>query len=113
MSQTLPVYGFKWVENASQFIEDVTENCTEDSGEGYFLEVDFQYPEKLDDLHIDLFFQSQRMKIEKFQKLVAHLHKKKGYLIDIRNFKDALNHGLVTIKVHRAIKFDEKALIIH
>ena len=56
MSQTLPVYGFKWVENASQFIEDVTENCTEDSGEGYFLEVDFQYPEKLDDLHIDLFF---------------------------------------------------------
>ena len=24
--------------------------------EGYLLEADFQYPEKLDDLHIDLFF---------------------------------------------------------
>ena len=43
MSQKLPVDGFKWVENKSQFHKD-------DCDEGYFLEVDIQYPENLHNL---------------------------------------------------------------
>ena len=37
----------------------------------------------------------------------------KIYIIHITNFKEVLYHGLVPTKVHRAIKFDKKALIIH
>ena len=36
---------FKWVENTSQFNKDFIQNYNEDSHEGYFLEVDVQYPE--------------------------------------------------------------------
>ena len=52
----LPVQGFKWVENVSQFSKDFMENYNEDSDEGYFLEVDVQYPEKIPVLHNDLPF---------------------------------------------------------
>ena len=40
MLQKLPVDGFKCIENTSQFNKDFIENYNEDSGEGYFLEVD-------------------------------------------------------------------------
>ena len=46
MSQKLPVDGFKWVENTSQYNEDFIENYNEDSDEGYLLEVDVQYSER-------------------------------------------------------------------
>ena len=46
-------------------LKDFIENCNEDSDEGYFLEIDVQYPEKLRDLHNDLPFLSERIKIEK------------------------------------------------
>ena len=49
------------------------------------------------------------MKIEKVKKSVANLHDKTGYVINIRNFKQALNHILVFKKVHREIKFKQNA----
>ena len=49
------------------------------------------------------------MKIETNEKLVAHLHDKKEYVIHIRNLKQSLNHGLVVEKVHRVIKFNQKS----
>ena len=75
------------------------------------LEVDVQYPEKLLELHHDLPFFSERMKIEKAENLVANLRNKTQYVIHIRNLKEALNHGLVLKKVHRVIKFNQKALL--
>ena len=47
------------------------------------------------------------MKIEKFGKLVAKLHDKTEYNIQLRNLKQALNHRLVLTKVYRVIKFTE------
>ena len=47
------------------------------------------------------------MKLEKFKKLVANLHDKTGYLIHIRNLKQALNHSLILKKI--VIKFNKKA----
>ena len=47
MSQRLPVNRCEWVEDSSQFNEDFIENYNEGSNEGYFLEVDIQYREKL------------------------------------------------------------------
>ena len=46
MSQKLPVTNFEWIEDTSQYNEDFTKNCNEESDEVYFLEVDVQYLEK-------------------------------------------------------------------
>ena len=60
MSQKLPVNNFEWIKDTSQFNEDFIKNYNEESDEGYFLEVDIQYPEKLHELHNDLLFLSER-----------------------------------------------------
>ena len=51
MSQKLPVNGFKWVEKLSRFNKIFIRNCDENRDIGYFLEVDFDYSEKLFNLH--------------------------------------------------------------
>ena len=56
MSQKLPVNNFEWIKDTSQFNEDFIKNYNEESDEGYFLEVDVQYLEKLHELHNDLPF---------------------------------------------------------
>ena len=61
-SQNLPENGFKWVENVSQFKKYFIENYNEDGDEGYFLEFDVKYPEKLHDFHNDLSFLPERKK---------------------------------------------------
>ena len=76
MSQKLPVNTFEWMEDTSQFNEDFIKNYNEESNEVYFLEADVQYLEKLHHFHNDLPFLSERMKSEKFEKLVANLHDK-------------------------------------
>ena len=109
MSQKLPVNKVEWIENTSQFNENFIKNYNENSDEGYFLEIDVQYPKKLHKLHNVLPFLFERMKIEKVEKLVTNLHEKTEYVIPIRNWKQALDHGLILWKVHRAIKFNQKA----
>ena len=47
MSQKLPVDGFKWFENKSQFNKYIIGNYNENSDEGLFLKVDVQDLEKL------------------------------------------------------------------
>ena len=86
---------FEWIKATSQCNEDFIKNYNEESDEGYSLEVDVQYLEKLYELHNDLPLLPERMKIEKVEKLVANLHHKTEYVIHIRNLKQALNHGLV------------------
>ena len=51
MSQKLPVDGFKWDENTSQFNKNFREKYNEDSNEAYFLEVAVQYIKKPFDLY--------------------------------------------------------------
>ena len=48
------------------------------------------------------------LKASKLQKLVANLHDKTEYVIDIKNLKEALNHGLVLEKVHGVFMFNQK-----
>ena len=42
-----------------------------------------------------MFFLSEKMKLEKVEKLVVNVHDKTEYVIHIRNLKEALNHGLI------------------
>ena len=56
MSRKLPVNNFVWIEDTSQFNEDLIKNYSEESDEGYFLEVDLQYLEKLHKLIMIYYF---------------------------------------------------------
>ena len=62
MSQMLPLNKFESIEETSQFNEDFIKNYNEESDEGYFLEVDAQYQEKLHELHNDVPFLPERKK---------------------------------------------------
>ena len=90
---------FELIKDTSQFNEDFLKNYNEESDERYFLEVDVQYPEKLRELHNDLPFLPERMKIEKVQKLVELNFI--TYVIHIRNLKEALNNRLVFKKIRK------------
>ena len=69
MSQKLPVNGFIWVKNLSQFNESIIRNYNENSDDiGFFLEVDIDYPEKLFNLHNNLPFLPARKKVNKVEK---------------------------------------------
>ena len=65
MPQKLPVNNFEWIEETFQFNEEFTKNYKEETDAEYFLEADVQYPEILHDLHNDLPFLPERMKIKK------------------------------------------------
>ena len=75
MSQTLPAYAFRWVENTSKFNKDFVENYREDVAEVYFLEVDVWYPERLHEFHNGLPLLPERMKIEKVGITKTVIHK--------------------------------------
>ena len=108
MLQKLLLNKCVWVED-TQFNKDFIKIYDEQSYEGYFLETDIQYLEKLHEIFNDLPFLPERMKLEMVKKLVANLHDKTEYVIHIRNLKQALNHGLILKKIHRVIKFIQKA----
>ena len=57
------------------------------------------------DLHSDLAFLPERMKINKCNKLVCNLYDKKDYVVHIRSLKQAL----ILKKVHGVIQFYPKA----
>ena len=62
-----------------------------------YLEVDVQCLEKLHEIHNNLPFLLEIMKIEEVEKLVPNWYDKTKYVIHIRCLKQALNHGLVLI----------------
>ena len=101
--------------NMSKFTKVFIKNYDEDSDKGHILEVDVEYgkaryyPENLHDLHSDLPFLPERMKINKCTKLVCNLYDKKNYVVHIRSLKQALNHGFILKKVHRVIQFNQEA----
>ena len=67
--QKLPVNNFEWIEDTSQLNKSFIKNYNEESDDGYFLEVDVQYLEKLHERRNDLPFLSERIKIEKAKSL--------------------------------------------
>ena len=109
MSQKLPVNDFKWINNVSKINEKFIKIYDEDSGKGYIFEVDVNYRKRLLDLHSDLPFLPERMKIDKCKKLVCNLHDKKRYVLHIRSLKQALDYRLKLEKIRRVIEFNQKS----
>ena len=113
MSKKLPVNGFKWIDNSETaehvINEEFVKNYNENDNKGSILEVDVKYPKRLHELHSDLPFLSERMKIDKCNKLICNLFNKKKYVTHINSLKQALNHGLRLKKIHRIIEFNQEA----
>ena len=111
LSQKLPVNGFKWVEKSrlSRFNERFIKHYNENGDIGYFLEVDIDYPKELFNLHKDLPFLTERKKANEVEKRICSIEDKEKYVAHIRALIQALNHGLMLKKVHRVIKFNQRA----
>ena len=110
MSKKLPVNGFRWLDSdeINETNEEFKKNYNENDNKGYVFEVDVRYPKRLHELHSDLPFLPERMKIDKCNKLVCNLFNKKKYVIHINSLKQALNHGLKLRKIHRVIEFNQE-----
>ena len=109
MSQPLPTGGFKWVDDLSRFTPEKIGRLVKHGTKGYLLEVDVKYPGGLHDLHNNLLFMCEKMKINKVKKLVPNLYNKKNYVIHIRALDQALKHGLILEKVHHVIVLNQSA----
>ena len=109
MSQKLPVNDSKWINNVSKINEKFIKNYDEDSDKGYIFEVDGEYRKRLYDLHSDLPFLPERMKIDKCKKLVCNLRDKKRYVLHMRSLKQALDYELKLEKIYRVIEFNQKS----
>ena len=111
MSQSSPFDVFKWVEKDLNSMKISLKTIKKHGGRGYFLEIDFENLVNLHKFHNDLPFYSQIMRTEKVEKLAENLHDRGEYVVHVRNLKPALNHGLLFKKMHRAIKFNQKACL--
>ena len=72
--------------NTAKLIEKFTKYYDEKSGKRYFFEKDLKYPKNVHDLHNDLPFLPESMKIQKCNKFLCNLHVKKNYVAH-KNFK--------------------------
>ena len=111
MSQKLPINGFKSLGKSklSRFNERFIKNFDENSDIGYFLEVDIDCPKELFHIHKDLPFLPERKEVNKCEKLICSMEDKEKYVVHKSALKQVLNHGLILKKVHRVIKFNQKA----
>ena len=100
ISQPLPTGEFKWVdiENLKQEARELKRTIdmmvknSNNRGVGYVLEVDVKYPKELHDLHNDLPFMCEKIRVNEVEKLVPNLHDKKKYVIHVKALKQALDH---------------------
>ena len=78
MSKPLRTGNFKWM------IEDELENWR---NHPCVLEVDLEYPEKLHNLHNDYTLATERLKVDKVEKLIPDLSDKDKYILHYENLK--------------------------
>ena len=130
MSKALPHSNFHWLSNEEMRKIDVKqiEEYVEDSDEGYFLEVDMDYPLRLHRHHNDYPLAPEKLKITHKMlsettrklgasiyghesaiptstKLVPHLGPRKHYVIHIENLKQCLDLGMQLRAIHRVLAF--------
>ena len=113
MSQALPVHGFRWLEK-EEFEHLNINSVSDDSEDGYILEVDIDYPLELHDLHNEYPLSPVKMKVTEnmlslyakqlleelelegtsTEKVILNLHPKEKYVVHYRNLKLYLSLGM-------------------
>ena len=112
MSQELLINGFMWYDDyLSDFNEEFIENYDENSDEGYFLEVDVEYPKTLWGSHKELPFLLEKTKLEKVGKLACSIEDTVKHVIHKRALKQALNNGLKLKNGTRSNSISTKGMV--
>lgn len=102
----LPYSNFEWVSGSE--LHELSKNfmtISPESDEGYIFIVDVHYPKELHNDHSDLPFLSETLKIGRVKKLSNNLYDKINYVCHYRILQQAVKHGLIVTKFHKAIKF--------
>ena len=127
MSEPLPYGNYKFLES-DKFSKDYILNLKDDDSIGYILDVDIDYPETLHDLHNDYpllpesanfgaspFINNMKkelgLKEDKTNKLIPNLNNKRNYVLHYRNLKQALELGLILVKVNKVISFNQSTYL--
>ena len=93
MCQKPPVKNFNCCKDLKYINQKFIKKYDEDSSEKrYILEVDVEYPKKLQDEHSDLPFLPEKFKINKQTKLTCNFFDKTRYVVHIKLLQQALNH---------------------
>ena len=86
MREYLPYGVFKWIEVTNKTINKVL-NKSDNSKQGYFLEVDLKYPKKLHDEDSDLSMAPEKIKVTEEMLSPSQLEIKNNYDIKIGDIK--------------------------
>ena len=106
MFQPLPTGEFRWINCDNNWNpKRLVEMFAAEKNYGYLLEVDVDYPKELHDLHNDIPFMCNKMKVNGVEKLISNLYNKRKYIVHIKALKQAIDHGLLLKKIHRCIRF--------
>lgn len=127
MTFPMPTSNFKWCkEEFSMIMNEIRDRDARETGFGYILEVDLDYPDELHDSHNDLPLAPEKMLIQdnslsdfqislrdgtpgKIKKLVPHLMNRDKYIVHWTTLKYYLKKGMILKKVHRILQFWQSA----
>ena len=87
MSEKLPIKGFKWIVDISKIDGNFVKSYNKNSGKGYALKVDVDYPCELQSLHCDLPFLPEKIVVNNTKILICNLQDKKNYVVHINILK--------------------------
>lgn len=106
MSKPLPYGDFQWIDPDQ--LPNI-ESIPADGDIGYIMEVDFEYPESLHDLHCDfpLLPKNERPPNGKYNKLLLTVEDKSRYTAHYSTIQQAVQLGLKIKRIHRALQFKQ------
>ena len=122
------ISGFKWL-NQKEISDFCLNSIRENGFIGYILEVDFEYPSELYDLHNDYPLASEKLEISQnmlsnycsnvaneykikygiggVYELVSNLGNKSKYVVHYKILQLYLSLGMKLTKIHRVLKFKQ------
>ena len=127
MSDCIPYEKSEWVKNVDEL--DVM-SINKKSDVGYFLEIDFEYPNELHELHeshndypltpeklavsnnmLSTYYKKiadeYDIKVDNVKKLIPNLRNKTKYVLHYKNLQLYLSLGMKLTKIHRALQFKQ------
>ena len=128
MSQSLPVQGFRWLEEEEMDLMKIAE-ISDDAEEGYILEVDLDYPQDLHDMHNEYPLAPEKVTVTEdilspyaqdllkdlglagtsMEKLVPNLRPKEKYVVHYRNPTLYRSLCIKLTKIIRVMAFEQRS----
>ena len=130
MTKKLPYKKLKWVSLTKEDVLSIAESYDAEDSVGYLIECDLKYPTRIHDLTKDLPLAPEHRTVteemlspytkqmrdelgiakDKIPKLLSTQYDKERYVCHIENLQFYLKQGMKLKKVHRALRFKQKAI---